>query len=232
MYGLAVGIGRIGERLPDPVYALLSGLNAATVGIIALAAVQLSEKAITDRLTRILVFFGGIAGMLYTALWYFPSLMVIGGCITVTWDKRWPQRVWRRICGKERDVEMDGEAPVLLDDLTSNGTPAAIICEPQKVFLRHPMDVASDSLAGVTPTQGIAAPPARKDQGSGPHIRLAPISWKMATGIIAFFFASFIAIMVLRAKLSAPTRPFALFANLYLAGTIIFGGGEFQAQGR
>lgn len=40
MYGLSLGVQRIDEVLPDIVYALLSGLNASTVGIITLAAVQ------------------------------------------------------------------------------------------------------------------------------------------------------------------------------------------------
>jgi hypothetical protein len=40
MYGLSIGVQRIEDALPDVVYALLSGLNAATVGLIALAAVQ------------------------------------------------------------------------------------------------------------------------------------------------------------------------------------------------
>jgi len=40
MFALALGIGKIGEVLPDSVYALLSGLNASTVGIITVAAVQ------------------------------------------------------------------------------------------------------------------------------------------------------------------------------------------------
>lgn len=40
MFGLSLGVQRLDERLPDIVYALLSGLNASTVGIIALAAVQ------------------------------------------------------------------------------------------------------------------------------------------------------------------------------------------------
>ncbi|TKA70252.1 hypothetical protein B0A49_05322, partial [Cryomyces minteri] len=88
-YGLAVGISRIQETLPSPVYALLSGLNSATVGIIALAAVQLSNKAITDKLARIMVFFGGTAGMLYNALWYYPVLMVVGGITTIAWDLHW-----------------------------------------------------------------------------------------------------------------------------------------------
>lgn len=39
-YALGVGVGRIGERLPEAAYALLSGLNGATVGIVAVAAVS------------------------------------------------------------------------------------------------------------------------------------------------------------------------------------------------
>jgi chromate transport protein ChrA len=68
MYGLSLGVQRIKEVLPSPVYALLSRLNASTVGIIALAAVQLSEKAIKDNITRILVIFGACAGVCYNAL--------------------------------------------------------------------------------------------------------------------------------------------------------------------
>src|ERR1700737_4719124 len=86
MYGLSLGVSRIGATLPPPVYALLSGLNGATVGIIALAAVQLAQKAITDKLTRALVFLGGVVGMLYTALWFFPVLMLAAGIATVVWD--------------------------------------------------------------------------------------------------------------------------------------------------
>ena len=55
MFGLSVGVSNIGDTLPRAVYALLSGLNAATVGIIALAAVELSDKAITDQTTRLLL---------------------------------------------------------------------------------------------------------------------------------------------------------------------------------
>jgi len=40
MFLLSIGVGKISEVLPGPVYGLLSGLNASTVGIIALAAVQ------------------------------------------------------------------------------------------------------------------------------------------------------------------------------------------------
>lgn len=59
-----------------PVYALLSGLNSAMVGIIALIATYLAKRSITDKLTRILVIFGACAGLGYT-LWYFPLLMYL-----------------------------------------------------------------------------------------------------------------------------------------------------------
>ncbi|KAH6974829.1 hypothetical protein EDB80DRAFT_867841 [Ilyonectria destructans] len=65
MYGLSIGVSNIGESLPRAVYTLLTGLNAATVGIIVLAAVQLSEKAVTDNITRVLVFLGAAAGIMY-----------------------------------------------------------------------------------------------------------------------------------------------------------------------
>ncbi|GLB01425.1 hypothetical protein AtubIFM57143_011413 [Aspergillus tubingensis] len=48
---------------------------------------------------------------------------------------------------------------------------------------------------------------------------------RVGAAILMFLFASFIAILVARAKLSAPPLSFDLFANMYLAGTVIFGGG-------
>lgn len=86
MYGLAVGIQNLSTTLPGPVYALLSGLNAATVGIVAVSAVQLAEKAIHDKISRILIIFGACAGLCYNALWYFPVLMVVGGIAIALWD--------------------------------------------------------------------------------------------------------------------------------------------------
>jgi hypothetical protein len=86
MYALAIGISHVSNTLPLPVYALLSGLNAGTVGVIAFAAVQLATKAITDPLSRLIVVFSACAGMCYNALWYFPVLMVVGGISTVVWD--------------------------------------------------------------------------------------------------------------------------------------------------
>lgn len=116
MYALSLGVQRIDETLPAPVYALLSGLNASTVGIIALAAVQLAEKAIRDKLSRILVIFGACAGLCYSALWYFPVLMLSGGLATALWDG-WlyqqiarAKRAWRN---RNRQPEPEGDTPSL-----------------------------------------------------------------------------------------------------------------------
>ena len=44
MYALSLGVQRINEVLPGIAYAFLSGLNASTVGIVALAAVQVRYR--------------------------------------------------------------------------------------------------------------------------------------------------------------------------------------------
>ena len=65
MLGIALGIRNVQTELPDVVYALLSGLNAATVGLIALAAVQLSERAIKNKMDRFVISTTGCVGILY-----------------------------------------------------------------------------------------------------------------------------------------------------------------------
>jgi hypothetical protein len=117
MAALAAGVSRIKNQLPDPVYALLSGLNSATVGIIALAAVQLAEKSIKDRLSRILVIFGACAGLCYTALWYFPVLMIMGGVSSAVWDG-WLQQVCERLMARFRKRKSDKQA--LVEENTSS----------------------------------------------------------------------------------------------------------------
>lgn len=128
MYGLSLGVQRMSDILPLPVYALLSGLNASTVGIIALAAVQLAEKAIKDKLTRILVLLGACAGLCYSALWFFPVLMLIGGLTSVIWDGWVSQRIGkvrailqRKRQGPESTAEEAGAThSVQLDDRTES----------------------------------------------------------------------------------------------------------------
>lgn len=207
MFGLSIGISNIDESLPRAVYAVLSGLNAATVGIIALAAVQLSGKAVTDHLTRILVFLTATAGMLYNALWYFPVLMFAAGCSTVIYDYRWLHR-------------------------------------PIQAIFKFIKKMATFHFFKVGGNGGDESGPALESNNSGealdnqsrysareseprtiPHDRRLNFSWKSGAAIIATFFLTFFIVMVLRGVLPRPPLLYKLFANLYLAGTIIFGGG-------
>jgi hypothetical protein len=114
MYALALGVSRVSSVLPLPVYALLSGLNAAVVGNVALAAIQLADKAITDPLSRLILVFSACAGLCYNALWYFPLLMVLGGVSTFAWDL-WARNFvgsvkgrWRRRRSEANTLESSG----------------------------------------------------------------------------------------------------------------------------
>ncbi|KAL2132481.1 hypothetical protein VTI74DRAFT_3755 [Chaetomium olivicolor] len=231
MYGLSIGVANIDEKLPGPVYALLSGLNAATVGVIALAAVELSQKAITDKLTRVIVFLSGAAGMMYNALWYFPVLMVVSGLATLTFDFRWVHRPLVKLVGWLQDLrrprrqhpgeeapeapntdtsQPDNLAPTTLD---SNKYPPAQSDLP----ITQPSTTASQSTAESEPriipsSHTLSLPPS--------------LTWKTGTLIITLFLLTFVVTTTLRSTLRPlPPLLYRLFANMYLAGTIIFGGG-------
>lgn len=211
-FGLAVGIGNVGDELPGPVYALLSGLNAATVGIIALAGMQLSKKAITDTLTRFLVFLGGTAGMLYNALWYFPVVMIAGGSAAVIWDLRLVQMTWRRLRKKDIDQDMPADQGSELERVDQSD--------------RETTTATSRRTRNETPlASSPSSPPQAESTAHVQNPSKVIRSWRLGAMIIAAFFASFIVIMVCRGLLSGKNRGFDLFANLFLAGTIIFGGG-------
>jgi chromate transport protein ChrA len=272
MFGLAVGVSNIGETLPRAVYALLSGLNAATVGIIALAAVQLAQKAITDKLTRLLVFLGAAAGLLYNALWYFPLLMLVAGIITVIYDFRWLHGPVKWVVGllrkargrdnrerrdepeAQRQSQEEEEEQVELShrptSTTSTSEPTSARPQSSK-STRQRLPLTTQDTATTTanplPEQEAAAAPPASPSGSdqqrtvpASHQLQAPhLTWKWGLTIIALFLASFTAIMVARGLLSRNDNTdsteqrqqsqseflYRVFANFYLAGTIIFGGG-------
>lgn len=207
MFGLSIGISHIDESLPRAVYAVLSGLNAATVGIIALAAVELSDKAITDNLTRIIVFLAATAGMLYNALWYFPILMFAAGCSTVTYDSRWLHRPTKAILKLIKRIRAD--------HLSQGG--------------EHGRDGSGPALesnhADVPLDEQTRSSTREPEPRTIPHDRRLDFSWKSGAATIATFSLSFVIVMVLRGVLAQPPLLYKLFANLYLAGTIIFGGG-------
>ena len=223
-FGLGLAVGRIQTTLPDPVYALLSGLNSATVGIVALAAYQLSQKAITDTPTRLLVFFGGSAGMLYNALWYFPVLMVFGATTTILWDLKVPHRLLKRDRSQSRDVtesQAEGQTELAVQqtqDPSAQGTHDSNQTVRSRTTPHH---ASKESLPPPTTSPHESSSHDSSPSDSKPLIQ----TWKVGLAILLAFFLSFIIIMVLRGVFHNRARAFDLFANLYLAGTIIFGGG-------
>jgi len=192
------------------VYALLSGLNAATVGIIALAAVQLSQKAITDKLTRILVFLGATAGMLYNALWYFPLLMFAGGTAAIVWDYRWGHKLFRRLRRNTETINRHHEAApdsMEVDEGVSSNVP-----------VRRNQARSSNS---ERMSRGDDADLSIEDENRSvpASIEMRVLSWRLGITVIACFFVTFMIIMIVRGTLKDRPRGFNLFANLYLAGT-------------
>lgn len=234
-YALGIGISKIGDTLPGPVYALISGLNGATVGIIALAAVQLSNKAISDKLTMILVFFGGTSGILYNALWYYPVLMLGGACATVFWDYGWGQRVFQAVkarMSRRKDAPMSGdeERPQTLDlQGTLHGESDQSVDLPKTAASRQSISSNAEHHRHVISNAGDHKPMEHSETSQesivSPGLRMPTFSWRFGLTVIACFFGTFITVMTLRGTLHSPPRGFSLFANLYLAGTIIFGGG-------
>ena len=231
MYGLALGVSNIGDSLPRPVYALLSGLNASTVGIILTAAVQLSDKAITDKITHLLVFLGAAAGILYNALWYFPLLIFLTGISTVVHDYRWlhgPIKAVvsmvktlsrRRPAEETQPVELSEEQRCADQDATSSSTGAAR--QRNGTGARPSRDDDEQTL----PITENGQPSSEPEPRVIPPERTLNFSWAFGLGIIVFFLITFVVIMVLRGVLPDKTLLFSFFANMYLAGTIIFGGG-------
>jgi chromate transport protein ChrA len=238
MYGLSIGISNVGVTLPSAVYALLSGLNAATVGIIALAAVELAQKAITDKMTRILVFLGACTGLLYNALWYFPLLMCLAGCAAIVFDYRvlhGPVK-WLRGLGKEREqpggtdgaVEMGEITPQARQDIEGMNQvdePTASPDTGSKYSAPRNGHLDSQDAPSHLPTASPDIGNERTAPRVVPEERNLNISWQNGIIVISLFLVSFVVIMVLRGALRDPSRLYSLFANMYLAGTIIFGGG-------
>ena len=214
MYALSLGISRVGNTLPDPVYSLLSGLSAATVGIIALAAVRLAGRAITDKLTRLLVYFGGAMGMLYTALWYYPVLMLSAGVTTLAWDMRWLQRLWNGCCVLLRGLRTKSQAEKETPSGIERGPDAV---DPSWEGIDKPLPpIPDDSTCNSFEIRAKSASRTRS---------FSSMSWQLGTSILAVFLAVFALTIALHAVAAHPSRSFSLFSSLYLAGTIIFGGG-------
>jgi len=183
---------------------------------------KLATKAITDPLSRILVIFGACAGLCYSALWYFPVLVVIGGVVAVIWDlylsraigrslaKRQQKRINRQRVAEESQPTATNSIP--LQDMSASQASSSQrrTATPQPPKLATTNAEATERLAEEAP------------ESQDPKYSFT--LWQ-SIAIVIIFFASFAAILASRGILTTPPLILDLFANMYLAGTIIFGGG-------
>lgn len=147
--------------------------------------------------------------------------MVFSGIAMLIFDSRIIQRNGKKIWNKlrrrhERPVELEensrstepetDQSPVRIDDHE----------QPQQGVKNRQVQVSSPD--NETPVPVEAPPPSPPSQ----DIRLA---YSIRTGlfIFAFFLATFITVMVIRGVILDLPPLFRFFANIYLAGTIIFG---------
>jgi chromate transport protein ChrA len=210
MFGLAQGVSKIESILPDPVYALLSGLNAATVGLIALAGLQLSTRTITDGLSRTVLIGAACAGLLYTALWYFPVLMITGALLAIVWDL-WMKEGAARLRKHFNDNRKGRSVVPPPAQPSEEGVPAENSRNNIRMTDRDEKQ-AEEVQATSTEPDSLPAPP-------------LSVTTKQGVVIILAFFVIFITLMVLRSTIRDPPVDLRLFTNLFLAGTILFGGG-------
>ncbi|OTA70198.1 hypothetical protein K449DRAFT_380225, partial [Hypoxylon sp. EC38] len=243
MYGLSIGISSIQGTLPRVVYAFLSGLNAATVGVIALAAVELSAKAITDDFSRIVLFFSACAALMYSAPWYLPVLIVFSGCTTIVYDYRWlhgPVKAairlttWRRRRSRNRTSTVEAseptDQPIELPDNSQTPIHQAVAVTAE--FNTRTSGYTTRSMSHENGRRGSPSHGQQEERTGADHEpRILPsdyplkLHWKSGTAIIASFIVLFGVIITLKAVLPDHSVLYNLFANLYLAGTIIVGGG-------
>lgn len=253
MFSLSLGVQHMSEILPDPVYALLSGLNASTVGVVAEAAVQLSEKCIKDRVSRILVLLGACAGLCYSALWYFPLLVTIGGISTAIWDlwlgkkiRRYKQEKARKRQAQVDAVNIELQGGYEMREITGTDQirderqapdtrPAQSTSNSRAIGSIHQrsatFEIELESSARQVVTETTPWPRASQHREmqhqpeSTPVVAKFGVSVKTGIFLLVSFLVSFVTLMVVRSQIHPESLLLPLFANMYLAGTIIIGGG-------
>ncbi|KAE8216458.1 hypothetical protein CF327_g320 [Tilletia walkeri] len=275
MGALGVGVRRMPDTLPDIVLALLSGLNAAAVGLIALAAYQLSLNCITDSLTRLVLVASASFGICYHAPWMYPVLIVVGGLLTLLFDHRHlalnpiKKSFQNRSERSKRNASFpsapgatpggDGNTPDI--ELTalpqhggsenvrpgspgnmstksgtstrqrhvgagsSVGTPAAVDTtqSPPAGSMAGPLSPPGSPT--IRPAVDSRPGQAQDEAEAEAEAKFMVLPYKAAFGLLFFFLAFVVTILVVRANLDFVPRSYDFFTNMVIAGLIIFGGG-------
>ncbi len=70
-------------------------IGPMAVGFIIVATYKISRKVITDRMTMILMIFGGVTTYFIKAPWIFPVVLIIGGVVSVIYSAE--ENLWNRV---------------------------------------------------------------------------------------------------------------------------------------
>lgn len=173
-------------------------------------------------------------GMLYTALWYYPIIMCGCGLTTLIWDLGYLHairefiRTMRRKPPKKTEIQekiiSDLEKGYWgSDSRSSQGLWKPL--PPPPAYSARDTTYSDGAFRNPRPVPSPPAPSDSISQHKYSPSDFGSMTWKVGTCIIAFFLITFVLTLILHAVTHRPSQPFSLFSSLYLAGTIIFGGG-------
>jgi len=212
MTALGFAVRKIPNELPQIVLAALTGINSAAVGLIALAAYRLSLNTVTDRVTRLLLCLSAAMGLLYSSIWLLPTLMLGAGLVTLIFDE-----VTRKEGMGESSVA--SAAPDLAPLLVQSDSPSV---------LEEASPGSSSRLAlhrapgyGAT-TNGTAS---HTHLAHEPQLLEASVSVPTSISFLIFFACLFMSAVIFRAVVSNAPRIWDFGINIFIGGSIIFGGG-------
>ncbi|SGZ22173.1 BQ5605_C022g09443 [Microbotryum silenes-dioicae] len=226
MIGIAFGVKRIPNTLPDIAFALFTGLNSAAIGL-------------TTSLVCWSVFLMGAIAACYESQWLYPVLMAASGISTYLFDKATEYRVTRRtrreriaespvVPEQSEDIEMDIARPI--PAVTRDSIEAETL-HKRSVVTRRDSHCESRGRYPTPPPEASSSRPSQgntsDDAGAEVQEEEPPyftITVKQGLMICAGFFALLISLIVSRA-LTPRARIPDFVTNLMLAGTLIFGGG-------
>ncbi|ORY91695.1 putative chromate ion transporter [Leucosporidium creatinivorum] len=243
MIGIGFAVKRIPDTLPPIVFGLFTGLNASAVGLVALAAYQLSKKVITDKTSRLLLFFSATIACCYESQWLYPVLMVAGGSTTIIVDSILAHRA-RQLARKTLPIrtetpqqveapsaeEIEMEVPRPQPAATKTNSIASGVDTSANVLLRRTTTRESKRYP-TPPLEEESRQQSRNDTISSMEQQVEPeeevyfnLSVKGGLAIGASFIVVLIVMLAVRGSIDH-NRILDFTTNLLLAGTIIFGGG-------
>jgi hypothetical protein len=186
----------------------------------------------------VLVIFGACAGLLYSSLWYFPTLIIIGGVVNCGWEmllRNWTARLQRWWVAKRRPrspAEADEAPPTDSVELSTMPADAA-----ESLRKRNPSDRSSigrDNAPAAMESEGTA--PAQANSANPIHTVSIKVGLCIVFSVLGQLFvlsnvwlksyqAALAAFLTARGIAKRPPLALNLFSSMLLAGCILFGGG-------